>query len=172
MGITMINNNSAMTMKIEENKKTRFCSFRINKRLYGVDILSIKEITSETSFTPIFHAPEMVRGYLNIRGQIHLVIDMRILLDFPPKELNTDSCVILFRPYVGEAFGILVDKISDVVEVDEKKIEYHNTQDFYQNNPEYNRNIISEAVCKLNNELMEIINPKCLLEIVEKETVA
>lgn len=163
----MANNNLLRPPRAEENKTRRFCSFRINKRLYGVDILSVKEITSETDFTPIFHAPEMVRGYLNIRGQIHLVIDMRSLLDFPAKALDDDSCIILFRPYVGEAFGILVDKISDVVEVEEKKIEYHNTRDSL----DHERHIISEAVSKLESELMEIINPKCLLEIIEKETV-
>lgn len=151
--------------------KKRFCSFKIQERLFGVDIMNVKEITSELSFTPIFHAPKEVKGYLNIRGQIHLVVDLRMLLGFDGQEKDANSCVVLFKQEAGEAFGILVDKIGDVIEINEGRIEYHNdTNTQYADDENENLNAqLVPGVCKLENELMEILNSKEILEIIEKE---
>lgn len=99
------------------------CTFRAAGRLFGVDILHVKEVTSEMVFTPIYHAPPEMRGYVNIRGQIHLVIDMRRLLGFPPRDPDRLSRIVIFKHTVGDPFGILVDSVGDVVSVEEKRIE-------------------------------------------------
>ena len=101
----------------------QFNTFRLSGRLFGVDILDVKEITRELEFTPIYHAAKEVWGYVNIRGQIYLVLDMRLLLGFEKKESDSDSCIIFFKQKVAEPFGVLVDKIGDVVDVPEDKIE-------------------------------------------------
>ena len=55
----------------------RYCTFRLSGRLYGVDIEDVKEINTEVNFTPIFHASREIKGYINIRGQIYLLLDLR-----------------------------------------------------------------------------------------------
>lgn len=155
-----------------DEKKTRFSSFLVNGRLFGIKILHVKEITSELTFTPVFHAPKEIKGYLNIRGQIHLVVDLRILLGFEPKNIDSDNCVVLFKDEVGESFGVMVDKIGDVIEVDESLIEYHNEKENIAiDELEISRSTLVLGVCKLNGKLMEILNTKVILEIVEKETL-
>ena len=57
-----------------------FCSFRVEGKLYGVDILDVKEVTTEMMYTRIAHAPDEVLGLVNIRGHIHLALDLRRLL--------------------------------------------------------------------------------------------
>jgi len=153
-------------------KKTRFSSFLVNGRLFGIEILHVKEITSELAFTPVFHAPKEIKGYLNIRGQIHLVVDLRILLGFESKNIDNDNCVVLFKDEVGEFFGVMVDKIGDVIEVDESLIEYHNDKEnILTNELDLLKAKIVLGVCKLEGRLMEILNTKEILEIVEKETL-
>ncbi len=165
------------SLKQETDRETdsaairQFCSFRIKGRLYGINILDIKEVTSETVFTPVYHAPPEVRGYLNLRGQINLVIDLRKLLGFESKPEDENSCVVLFKPVVGELFGILVDSISDVVEAPENLIEGHfhgDGDDDASNEPDKNFSEITSGVCKLENELMEIISARHLLNIIDK----
>lgn len=166
----MKNTNEEENIARNAEKKKRFCSFKIKERLFGIDIMNVKEVTSELSFTSIFHAPKEVKGYLNIRGQIHLVVDLRLLLGFDGQETDANSCVVLFKPQAGEAFGILVDKIGDVVEIDEDRIEYHNDTDnqYMDENENLNAQLVP-GVCKLDNELMEILNSKEILKIIEKE---
>ncbi len=101
----------------------RFCTFRLSGRLYGVDIQDVKEINTEVEYTPIFHAPKEIKGYINIRGQIYLLLDLREIFDFEEKELDERSRVVLFMPALGDPCGILVDSIDDVVTVDDSLIE-------------------------------------------------
>jgi len=158
----------------EEGTKMLFCSFYAGGDLFGIKILDVKEVTSEVVITPVFHAPPEVRGYVNIRGQIHLVLDFRLLLGFSPEQdgrtENSSSCVILLKPHVGEAFGLLVDRVSDVIETDSSGIEENLSQNQSGEAGKYRSDII-KSVCKLDKGLMGIIDPSEVLKLVEKEAV-
>ena len=146
----------------------QICTFHIGKRLYGVDILDVKEINTETAFTPIFHAPPEIKGYVNIRGQIHLILDLRLMLGHESRETDDYSRLILFKQKVGESFGVLVDRIGDVAEVDEQVIEDRRQEEKGVPKSEDRRKTdLGAGVCKLDDALMVILNPKHLLKYVE-----
>lgn len=146
------------------NGQQQFCTFRISNRLFGVDILDVKEINTELSFTPIHHAPEEVRGLVNIRGQIYLVLDLRRVLGFSPGTAEESTRLILFKQSVGEAFGVLVDSIGDVVSVDRKQIEERRKQESPAPSTEERRRAdFGKGVCKLDEELLVILDPAAFL---------
>lgn len=150
--------------------KHQFCTFRISGRLFGVNILDVKEINPEAYFTPIFHAPREVKGYVNIRGQIYLILDLRLLLGFESKVVDESSRLVLFKPEVGDPFGILVDRIGDVVEVDETQIE--DSQEGSEKD-EHRSQELRDGVCKLGEELLVVLNSRNLLKNInnkEKKT--
>lgn len=161
---------SAQQVKTEDTSLTqRFCTFRLSGRLYGVDIEDVKEINTEIKYTPIFHAPEEIKGYINIRGQIYLLLDLRKIFGFEDKEIDESNRVVLFMPTVGEPCGVLVDSIEDVVTVDQKMIE--NRRKNEQNVPEgVERRAadVGEGVCKLEDELLVILNAERLLSSVTR----
>ncbi len=166
MQTAIANDSEAANISVQK----QFCTFWIADRLFGVDILHVKEINRELGFTPVFHAPKEVKGYVNIRGQIHLVIDLRLLLGFESKESDNDGCVLIFKQAIAEPFGVLVDKIGDVVNVAEERIEEgfkigespsSSTGDYLTNN----ENLI-EGVCKLNENLLVILNAKKFISAV------
>ena len=154
-----------------DGTKVLFCSFYACGNLFGINILDVKEVTSEVAVTQVFHAPDEVRGYVNIRGQIHLVIDFRMLLGFSPDAAEDSSnCVILLKPHVGEAFGLLVDRVGDVIETDSSGIEENLNQSQTGDAGKYRSDII-KSVCKMDNGLMGIIEASEVLKIIEKEPV-
>ena len=127
------------------------------------------EINTETEFTPIFHAPEAVKGYVNIRGQIHLILDLRLIMDLPEKPVDAESRLILFKPTVGENFGILVDRIGDVMEIHGDMVEDRRKAD--EGVPETGDRRALEmggGVCKLKDGLMIILDANQLLTHIEK----
>ena len=140
-------------------QKRQFCTFLAGDHLFGVDILDVKEIYTEIDFTPISHAPKQVKGYVNIRGHIHLILDLRLLLEFESKKTDEASRLVLFKPGVGESFGVLVDRIGDVLEVDETQIEYYQETEF-------GVSCLKSGVCKLKNALLVILNSENLLKSV------
>lgn len=167
---------SETTSQISEvGTKLLFCSFYAGGNLFGIRILDVKEVTSEVAITPVFHAPPEVRGYVNIRGQIHLVLDFRMLLGFSTEKNNrtedSSNCVILLKPHVGEAFGLLVDRVGDVIETDSSVIEENLNQNQSGEAGKYRSDII-KSVCKLDKGLMGIIDASEILKIVEKDAVS
>lgn len=137
-----------------------FVSCWIGGRLHGIDILEIREINSERGFTPIFHAPPQVRGYVNIRGQIHLVIDPRIPLCLPEVAAGAGGKgrqqLLIFKPHVAETFALLVDRVGDIIEVPTDRIEPPES-------PVGGNSPLSAGVCKLDGQLMELLNPRGFL---------
>jgi len=140
------------------DKTIQFSSFYLADSLFGVDIQNIKEINDETNFTRIRHANSEVRGYVNIRGQIYLIFDLRKMLGFEPAEVDSCSKIILFKPHVGASFGVLIDSIGDVIEVAESSIEERNevsaTEDERQ---------LVIGTCKLESQLLTILDSESFL---------
>ncbi|HSQ40908.1 MAG TPA: chemotaxis protein CheW [Fibrobacteraceae bacterium] len=107
---------------ISLSENLQVASFRLAGRLFGVDLRDVREINADVSITPIYHAPESVCGYMNIRGQIHLVVDLRSEFGFDPGKTESTSRVVIFKNTVDEPFGVLVDTMEDIVEIDSQKI--------------------------------------------------
>jgi len=147
------------TTKTEEFK---FVSFKIDNELLGVDILDVKEVTSVMEITPIHHAPEEVMGYVNIRGEIHLVINLRYLLGYATSEKKTDSKIIIFKTSIAEPFGIYVDTIGEVIEVEESYIEPYNKSNHSQGKEDRLLKLV-RGVCKLEEQLLVVLDSKKLL---------
>ena len=100
-----------------------YCTFRLAGRLFGVNVLDVKEVSAATTFTTIPHAPPEVCGYVNLRGQIHLLLDLRQMLGLERAELTPASRLVLFKPSIGESFGTLVDAVGDIVQLGRERIE-------------------------------------------------
>ena len=148
-----------------------FCTFRVDGRLFGVDLLDVKEVTAETAFTRIAHAPAEVLGLVNIRGHIYLALDLRTLLAMPDAKMSSESRLVLFKPTVGPAFGVVVDQISEIHSV------VVNEAEFSRNSPELTaahigRLDLIESLGKHADELLVILNPRRFLAVVEQQLSA
>ncbi len=146
-------------------QKRLFCTFWIAEHFFGVDILDVKEINQDIRFTPIFHAPKVVKGYVNIRGRLHLILDQRVLLGIETRPVQGSSRLILFKPEVADPFGILVDRVGDVVEVDVSQIETPpEASPEGGDGAEWHSSNLSAGVCKLEDGLLVILNSRNLLK--------
>jgi len=165
-----------MTTKTKEQSgslKRQFCTFIIYNRLFGVDILNVKEVNSQVKYVPIYHAPPEVKGYINIRGQIYLILDLQIILGFEPAsafDTTANQRIILFKSTVDEPFGIIVDRISDVVTIEIDKIEHRRSESDTRGRSSSNRierrsTDLSDGIAKLDDQLLVILNPHTLLSI-------
>jgi len=148
------------------NENLRFVTFYIKGFLFGLDIFSVREIHKKLEFTNVPLANDEVLGLVNLRGQILTMIDTSLLLKLGASDLSKDSRYIILKTEMkileeristdGDIYGLLVDKIGDVIETQSDKIE-----DVPSNlnaassglNIEYVKKIL-----KLNNEIMMILN--------------
>lgn len=164
-------------MSTQLNDELQFCSFRLAGRLFGVDILDVKEVSSELRITPIAHAPSSVAGYLNLRGQIHLVVDLRRLFRFDPYVLTPKSRVVIFKSSVDEPFGVIIDCTDEVFKVRRDRIEERRKVGEILTTEQQERRKASaeltQGVCRLEKDLMVVLNARGILcTILELETQA
>lgn len=101
---------------------SQFCSFYLNRLLFGVDLKAVQEVIRELPMTPVPLAPAAVSGLMNLRGQLVTVLDLRSRLDLEPGDAEVKPMSVVVHSPDG-AISLLVDDIGDVVEVDEDTFE-------------------------------------------------
>ncbi|MDR2583488.1 MAG: chemotaxis protein CheW [Fibromonadaceae bacterium] len=146
----------------------QMCTFRMANRLFGVNILDVKEVNENTNVTPIYHAPPDICGYINIRGQILLVVNLRETFGFDQghKVAGGTGKVVVFKHSVDEPFGILVDEVCDVVSVDQSRIVDRRANEMTSDAVKEFRRAkdgIVMGVCPLERELLLVLNARHIL---------
>ena len=144
-----------------------FCTFEAAGRLFGVPIEDIKEVTAEVHCTGIPHSPECVRGYVNIRGQIILALDLKRLLRLPSDSEQEAKRLVIFKQGVGPAFGLLVDEIGEIESVSHSDLIASQSAQvgLLGSGPSG----LVDRVCRLENQLLVVLNPRKFLPIIEDE---
>lgn len=104
------------------DSELQLASFQLGDLLLGIDIHQVQEINRNFQLTPVPHAPEAVRGVINLRGEVVTVIDLRSVLGFPAAEINRMSRNVVVH-HAGEQIGLLVDCIADVVKTSHDQID-------------------------------------------------
>jgi purine-binding chemotaxis protein CheW len=146
-----------------------YCTFRLDGRLFGFTILSVKEVNTHTTFTPVPHAPRAVCGFVNLRGDIALALDLRRLLGLEPAQVTAESRLLIFKVSVGELFGVLVDQIGDIVPLGEEAIEEWRPDGqagAEELSEAWRAGELVEGIGKLDRELLIILDAHKLLRLV------
>lgn len=92
-------------------------TFNLAGEEYGVDILAVREIRGWSRVTRIPQTPEHLLGVLNLRGAIVPIMDLRLRFGLE-RESFGDNTVVIIVAVDERLFGIVVDAVSDVVDID------------------------------------------------------
>ena len=93
-----------------------YLTFRLDQEEYGIDILKVQEIRGYEPPTRIAHAPEFIKGVVNLRGTIVPIVDMRLKFNCSNADYNSFTVVIILN-LRNRVVGIVVDSVSDVMEL-------------------------------------------------------
>ena len=100
-----------------------FCSFYLDRHLFGLDVATVQEVIRHQSVTRLPLAAPAVRGVINLRGRIVPAVDLRRCLGMAAAPGGADSANIIVRSAGAAAVSLLVDRIGDVVEASEGAFE-------------------------------------------------
>lgn len=101
---------------------TQFATFYIEDLFFGIDVLNVQEVLRHQEMTRVPLAPGVIRGLINLRGQIVTAVDMRGRLELAALAASETSMNMVVRTQEG-AVSLLVDEIGDVLAVDESSFE-------------------------------------------------
>jgi len=105
-----------------EDAEIQLVVFQLGSEEFGAAIGQVQEIVNLGKVTRMPKAPAFVEGIINLRGRVIPVIDIRKRFDLAQKE-HGENARIMVVALEGQAIGMIVDSISEVLRVPKEAIE-------------------------------------------------
>ena len=143
-----------------------YCTFWIRQRQFGVPVLMIKEVHGPTATTPIPGTPRAVRGYVNLRGNLYLLIDAGELLAGDGAPIAPDGDFIVFKAAAGENFALQTERMGDILAIRGEQIALPTTEAVHSSEPPRSSDRLIVGYAKLDHTLLTLLEPSELLSAV------
>jgi len=116
-------------------------SFYLDDKLFGVDILLVREINPDITIVKVPLTGNEICGLVNIRGQVILIIDVAVILGNDRSIITENSHIVILKTaqeisriknyerfdnvnhLFDKPIGFPVDKIGEVLSVNQQTIE-------------------------------------------------
>ncbi len=157
----------------EEDSQFQLVTFRLGDELYGVDIMTVKEIVKIQPIRPIPNAPYYMVGILNLRGEIIPIIDLhrRFHIGFSNEgqELDELESGFIILNIDGMQIGIIIDRVSRVVTVNKAEVQ-EPPQMMGGIGSEYIRGVVrTDAGYLIMLDTVRLFDPKELQKIINNK---
>jgi len=106
---------------ILEDNGEQYVTFNIAEQCFGIEMMLVKEIIRVPRIVSVPLTPVALVGLANLRGVVLPILDLRTLLQLPTTEHDDATRVIVVD--VGRTVGLIVDCVSQVLNVDKENIE-------------------------------------------------
>lgn len=147
---------------MEETKTIQVIGFKLNAEEYALEITNVQEIIKIVKMTRVPRAKKYIVGVINLRGIVFPIIDLNLRFDMPKKEYSEKQRIMILKIGIL-SIGIIVDSVSEVIEVKSDQI-FANPTITTTINQEYLR-----GVCKMGDErLLTLLNIEKILEIKQQ----
>ena len=130
MGDLIKASNSAITAAKGNNTgggdTHQYLTFTLGGEMFAVGILNVKEIIEYGNLTEIPMMPAFIRGVINLRGAVVPVVDLAARFGGKISEVQRRTCIVIVEITQGDTrhdIGIMVDAVSEVLEIGAKDIE-------------------------------------------------
>lgn len=144
---------------------SKYLSFEVNREIYAIEILDVKEIIAMMKFTEVPKMPKFVKGVINLRGQIIPIIDMRLKFEMEELDYNERTSIII--GIIDEDFvGFVVDRTADVLNINPEEMSPP---------PKFGTAIDTQflkSMAKTQNTVVMVVDIKKIFTDDEKEAIA
>jgi purine-binding chemotaxis protein CheW len=97
-------------------------TFEVEGQVFGLDIMSIREIRAWTPTTRLPRVPHYVAGVVNLRGTVLPVVDLAARLGWRATEPSPRHAIIVTQ-LGAQVGGWIVDSVSDIVTVPDQTLQ-------------------------------------------------
>lgn len=105
---------------VDEGKLTQLIIFNLGDEEFGAEIGQTREIIRMGVITPIPDSPDFIKGVINVRGEIAVVIDLKKRFFLQEKEVEAKHIVMTEQD--KNLFGLMVDEVTEVLRIPETEI--------------------------------------------------
>ena len=140
-------------------RELELLGFWLADEQYAIDIEAIQEITKLPTITEVPRVSPSVLGIMSLRGRIVPVIDMRRVLRVDRRDLTRDARVVVLRGG-GEPVGLLVDRVTSVLRLDQETLESPSTLSYHQSD-------LLAGIGRVNDAIVVVLDAESVVKSLE-----
>jgi purine-binding chemotaxis protein CheW len=123
MSVQALNLDAFETPPLSGTAIRQYVTFTCVGQVFGVDIMAMREIRNWSPVTPLPGQKPDVLGIIEIRGRVIPVHDLALRIGCTTeRKTQHEGQVILVLVIDGRDMGLLVDAVSDIIEVDAESL--------------------------------------------------
>lgn len=110
---------------IEETKsdgELQLVVFNTGNEDFGIEIMNVQEIIRMANITKIPQSPKYVRGIINLRGKIIVVINLNVVIGMESRDHDENTRIIV-TSINDTVVGFVVDSVSEVLRLPSSSVE-------------------------------------------------
>ncbi|SHE56591.1 purine-binding chemotaxis protein CheW [Marinitoga hydrogenitolerans DSM 16785] len=158
--IRVLNKKSKCTKKEETIKKEKYILFELDNEKYAIEMNSIIEINKLGKITRIPNSADYVRGFMNLRGEIFPIIDLKKRFKWGKVTDITDFSRVIIVSIDNQKLGFLTNQVNEIVQMN--KIEFESNNKFVMGAGDYKGDVV------LILDLKKIFNKNELMNLNKK----
>lgn len=143
-----------------------YVTVMVGEEIFGLPIDRVHDVFIATNLTEVPLAPREIIGLLNLRGRVVTALCLRRRLGLPDRE-ETGRDMAVGLEHQGEAFGLLVDQVGEVMKL---------SPDTHEQNPanmDPRWAAVAKGVHRLDGRLLVILDVDGVLNFdAERQSVA
>ena len=148
----------------EAGPKRQYLAFRLADEFFGMELDQTREILEYSDVTDVPLMPNFMVGVINLRGDVVPVIDLSIRLGRQAIQINKRTCIVIVELHSYDQehiLGLLVDSVSEVIDIAESAIE---------DAPAFGAKIRAEfiqGIAKVDNDFIVLLDAEKTLSPIE-----
>lgn len=120
------NGEELLEVSLGQRLAGKYMTFKLAEEVYGIEILSVREIIRMMEMTRVPRTPDFISGVINLRGKVITVIDLRMKFGMDSVEATDQTVIIVVQIKTDSSeltMGLLVDEVLEVRSVAADAIE-------------------------------------------------
>ncbi|WP_321504412.1 chemotaxis protein CheW [uncultured Methanoregula sp.] len=115
---------------VSSDRKTdtiQVVEFVLGSEHFAVDLFDVKEVVEYTTITKLPNVPSYVKGIIDLRGEITMIIDLKQRLNITEEtmtSLDASRIIVLDDKIAKSKIGILVDDVTSVSTFEGNHVDY------------------------------------------------
>ncbi|MBS1161303.1 MAG: cheW [Proteobacteria bacterium] len=153
----------------QAEEQQQYLTFLLGDEMFAIGILAIREIIEYGFVTEVPMTPPFIRGVINLRGAVVPVVDLAVRFGRVPRENSKRTCIVIVEIVSekgSQEMGIVVDAVSEVLEISPQEIEPP---------PEFGarvRNDFIQGMGKIGGKFVVLLDVNRVLSVDEVSVVA
>jgi len=110
-------------IELDKHGVLELAIFHVGDITCALKSIEVQEIIKNQKITTVHHAPDYVKGVINLRGQIVTIISMRKKFNLSSDSEDQGDMQIVVVKMGEESIGLLVDSVDDILLANNSEIE-------------------------------------------------